>query len=142
MSANIPHEVVKTYNLGRARIEFWDNGITYLAFVPETEVDIELARAVFTIMKQNQQQGERPLILIDMGKYTTLSKEARELSYSPEGLGLTRISAIVVHSLAQRLMINLMADLKASHSIKVKAFRTPGDAREWLLRQKAKRRNK
>ncbi|HLP11662.1 MAG TPA: hypothetical protein VK177_06975 [Flavobacteriales bacterium] len=129
------HSVLETHDLHSATIEIWDNGIYYVHFLPESEVGIELARKAFQLLKEKHQNTPM-YIMIEMGKYTVLTKEAREFAYSEEGLSLNRVSAIVVHSIAQRLMVNLMAELKSNHAIKVKAFKNHEEAEEWLLNQK------
>jgi hypothetical protein len=128
--------VLDSHDLGRAKIEFWDNGIAYIHFLPETEVDIDLAIRVLNVFRKKQVNTNPFFVMIEMGKYSVLTKEARELAYSNEGLKLNRVSAIIVHSLAQRLMVKLMAEFKAKHAIKVSVFKNPAEAEQWLLTQK------
>jgi len=75
---------------------------------------------------------------VDPGKFTTITKEAREYSQRPESNSTTLANAVVVKSLAQRILINFMIAVIHQQTMKMKIFDSKEKAIEWLLSQDTK----
>ena len=83
------------------------------------------------LLNLNQRQKIKFLILVESGETTSISKEAREFKSRPENNELAIASAVVVKSLAQRLLINFIIRLQKNK--KTKMFDNKHKAIEWLL---------
>ncbi len=75
---------------------------------------------------------------MDPGKFTSLTKEAREFSQRPESNEMTLATAVVIRSLAQRIVINFMISVMHQQAMKMRMFESEEKAVEWLLAQNNK----
>ena len=78
--------------------------------------------------------GQPYAVLVDGGTYTTISKEARELSASKEFAQKTIAKALLVRNLGQRIVGQFYIKVNKPH-IKTKIFSDREKAIEWLNRQ-------
>ena len=88
------------------------------------------------IHKANQKlcEGNKYSLLVIIGKYSTVSPEARELSANKE-LSKNRISlAFVSNSLAAKLMVNFFIKFNRPNT-PTKLFTDEGEAIRWLKRK-------
>ncbi len=72
-------------------------------------------------------------ILVEPGRYTSISKEAREFSTVPERNNMTAASAVLVRSLAHRIVINFLINFIQKQNMKMRMFDSREKAIEWLL---------
>ena len=71
-------------------------------------------------------------ILVEPGRYTSISKEAREFSTVPERNAMTAASAVLVRSLAHRIVINFLINFIQKQNMKMRMFDSREKAIEWL----------
>ena len=97
------------------------------------------SRDIVQIHKAKLTMGgnEKHAVLLLSGKETTITKQAREIS-GHQDIGTNRkAKAIVVNSLAQRIIGNFFMRMQRSES-KVKIFNTENEAHLWLNAMMAK----
>ena len=70
---------------------------------------------------------------MDPGKFTSLTKEAREFSQKSESNEMTLATAVIIRSLAQRIVINFMITMMHHQTMKMKMFDSKEKAIAWLL---------
>ncbi|MGZ3899915.1 MAG: DUF7793 family protein [Bacteroidia bacterium] len=70
-------------------------------------------------------------VLVDSGMYTSISKEARELTASKEFSQNTVAKALLVHTLGHRIVGQFYLKINKPH-INTKIFSDRGKAIEWL----------
>jgi hypothetical protein len=119
-----------------AWFEFWDNGITYIKLDDGITVELEDAKRHLNILQSRYNGKDKFKVLVDPGKYTNLSKEAREFSGRPESNALTTASAVMVRTLAHRILINFMINFVKKQTMKMRMFDNKEKAIHWLLAQK------
>jgi hypothetical protein len=73
------------------------------------------------------------LVLVEPGRYTSISKEAREFSTLPESNNMTMASAVIVKSIAHRIIINFIINFIRQQNMKMRMFDDKNKAIEWLL---------
>ena len=121
---------MKRVKTPKAEISLLDNYIVRMQifdYIHLEEEDI----LEFNTIKIELTDGQAYKELFVSGKYTSLSKEARELLAKKE-MGLNRIAkAIVVTSLAQRFIANFIRKFNKSKS-KVKVFNSEEEAMQWF----------
>lgn len=100
-----------------------------------TEVDLEISVAQYFILKENYVHPKKLYVLVEPGRETTITKEAREFSSRPESNAMTRAIAVVNHSLAQRMVINVIITFIRKQT-KMRAFSNVDEAVAWLLAYK------
>jgi hypothetical protein len=135
VAKTISHTVTKEFKFPTSKIEFWNNGIVFLEIQPNTEIDLDISVEHFKTLQNNQNGSDQYYILVDPGKFTTLTKEAREFSAKPESNAMTNAVAVIIHSLAQRIIINFHSRFISRQKMKMKAFQSQAEAMEWLLQQ-------
>ena len=107
-------------------VEFFDTGEPI-----QCSIEIEDTIAQYEFFKFKADGKIKFLILVESGETTSISKEAREFKSRPENNELAIASAVVVKSLAQRLLINFIIRLQKNK--KTKMFDNKHKAIEWLL---------
>lgn len=136
MESNLNHTILKSYELKSSKIEFWEEDLVYIDIYPSTEIDIDEAKSQYKILKENRKNDQLYFVLVDSGKFTTITKEARDFSAKPESNDMTYALAVVIYSLAQRLIINFHSRFISRQKMKLKAFQNKEDALSWLLELK------
>lgn len=127
------HKVLESHRHRISNIEFWDNGIIYIKLDDNEEIRLEDSMAQYEFLKSKFDGKNRFKILVEPGRYTEISKEAREFSAQPESNKMTMASAVVVKSLAHRIMINFIINFTRQGNMKMKMFESKEKAIEWLL---------
>ena len=127
------HKVLESHRHRISTIEFWDNGIIYIKLDDNEEVRLEDSKAQFDFLKSKFDGINRFKVLVEPGRYTEISKEAREFSAQPESNKMTMASAVVVKSLAHRIIINFIINFTRQEAMKMKMFESKEKAIEWLL---------
>lgn len=130
---NTNFKVLESFQRGIAHIECWDNGIIYFKTDDYSETQLEDSVFQYEYLKSKFDGKNKLKILVEPGKFSTITKEAREFSTKPETNKMTMASAVVVSSLAQRLLISFIINLTQKQNMKMKIFETKQKALEWLL---------
>lgn len=131
MILSLNYKVIKQYSHEDCDIEFWDNGIVYFKLKNDVEVTYPMSVANYKVLKDNYQPHKKFYILVESGKDTTITKEAREFSSRPETNAFTKAVAVVTQSMAQRMVINVIISFIRKQT-KMKAFSNREEALKWL----------
>ncbi|MES2131038.1 MAG: hypothetical protein V4506_01745 [Bacteroidota bacterium] len=114
-------------------INVWDNGIMYVQVPGDTVVELKHVKGQYEFFKERYDQKNKFLILVESGHDSTLTKEAREFSSLPETNAMTGATAVVVKSLAERLIINFIINITNRLAMKIRLFDSREKAVKWLL---------
>ncbi|MFZ5552827.1 MAG: hypothetical protein ACOZCO_06910 [Bacteroidota bacterium] len=126
--------IIKTVEYPSAIIEFWDNGIVYFRLTDDYEIDVKDSINNSEAMLQNPPVGfKKYLVLVEPGKKTTITKEAREESERSKAHALTQAMAVVSGNLPQRIIVNFIFRFFRKKGMSVKLFSDRDKAIEWLL---------
>ncbi len=136
MTTTKPYKVLSTNKDRISTTEFWDNGIIFIKINDSCEVDLIDSKAQYNFLLSKYNGKNKHRILVDTGRFTTISKEAREFSQLPESNEMTLATAVIVRSLAQRIVINFIISVIHQQTMKMKMFDKREKAIEWLLAQK------
>lgn len=79
----------------------------------------------------NLTKGKKYVILVNSGNFSTITKEARELSASKEFMQNTIAKALLVNSLAQLIIGRFYIKINKPH-IKTELFKDRNEAIKWL----------
>lgn len=127
------HQVKEVYQKGISRIETWDNGIVYIKIEDGVEIQLEDSEIQYNYLHDRYDGINKYLILVDPGQHTSITKEAREFSNKPEKNEMTKATAVVVKSLAHRLIINFIIKFIHQQTMKMRMFDDREKAIQWLL---------
>ncbi len=116
-----------------SRVEFWDNGIIFIKIDDNSEIDLADSKTQYDFLFSKFDGKNKHKILVEPGRYTTLTKEAREFSQRPESNAMTLRTAVIVKSLAHRIVINFIIGFIRQQSMKMRMFDNKSKAIEWLL---------
>ncbi len=116
-----------------ATIDFWDNGITNLRIEDNVEVTLKDAEEQYEILRSRYDGKIKYRILVEPGRYTSISKEARDFSTVPERNAMTLANAVVVRSLAHRIIINFLINFIRKQNMRMRMFDSKEKGIEWLL---------
>ena len=130
------HKVLKVYKDRISQIEVWDNGIFFIKLEDHIVVELEDSKRQLEYLRAHFDGVNKMRVLVEPGKYTDITKEAREFSSRPESNVMTMASAVIVKSLAHRLIINFIINFTRQQSMKMKMFEDKEKAIEWLLNLK------
>lgn len=109
------------------------SGIIEICIDDNTNIDVE---EVSHIKEMNMKlaNGKKYAVLVNSGNFTTITKEARELTASKEFVKNTIAKALLVHSLAQLIIGRFYIRINKPH-IKTHLFKDRDKAIEWLKKQ-------
>lgn len=116
-----------------AKIELWDNGIVFIKIDDNAEVSLIDSKKQYEFLKSKYDGKNKLKVLVVPGRYTNISKEAREFSTIPENNEMTVASAVVVRSLAHRIIINFIISINRQQTMKMRMFDNKEKAIDWLL---------
>lgn len=114
-------------------IEIWDNGIVFIRIDDNSEVSLQDSKDQQAFLKAKYDGQNKHLVLVEPGRYTSISKEAREFSTLPESNNMTMASAVIVKSIAHRIIINFIINFIRQQNMKMRMFDDKNKAIEWLL---------
>ena len=114
-------------------IEIWDNGIVFIRIDDNCEVSLQDSKDQQAFLKAKYDGQNKHLVLVEPGRYTSISKEAREFSTLPESNNMTMASAVIVKSIAHRIIINFIINFIRQQNMKMRMFDNKEKAIEWLL---------
>ncbi len=130
------HSVIESHRDRTALIEFWDNGIIFIKIDDNVQVELEDSERQYNFLRSKFNGVNKLRVLVEPGRFTSISNEAREFSAAPERNAMTIGSAVLVKSLAHRIVINFMINFIRKQSMKMRMFDSKEKAIEWLLELK------
>jgi hypothetical protein len=127
-------KAIKTAN---TNIHVDDEGIIHIIMNDNSHIEYEETVQQFEFCAANCEIG-KCIILVDSGKFSTISKEAREFSNRKESVDLSYAQAVVVHNVAQRIIINFLKTFYNNNGPleKMKVFTDRQKAYQWLMEKK------
>jgi len=123
----------KTIRQRITTLEFLSNGIVYIKIDDNCEMTLEDSKGHYKVLKDNYDGMTKYRILVEPGRYTSISPEARAFSANPDNNEMTIASAVLIKSLAHRLIINFLINVTQKHIMKMRMFESKKKAMEWLL---------
>jgi hypothetical protein len=127
------YKILESKTQGITTIERWDNGIVFIRTEDHSQMDADDVSFHFEYILSLGVKNNSLKILTEPGLYSSISKEARELSAKPEMNKFTLGSAVVVKSVAQRLLINFIITFTHKQQMKMKIFDSREKAIDWLM---------
>lgn len=127
------YSVVETISDRASIIEFWDNDIICIKLKDNVQIELEDSKKQYLFLKSKFDGINKHLILVETGLDTSISKEAREFASKPESNEMTRATAVIVKSLAHRIIINFIIKFTHQQKMKMKMFDDKQKAIDWLL---------
>ncbi len=113
--------------------EVWSNGIIFMKLKDNVQIEYEDSVNQFEFLKARAHGEHSCLVLVEAGRYTNISKEAREFSTQPEINLYTKATAVIVKSLAHRILINFIINFTRQQTMKMRMFDDKEKAIQWLL---------
>ena len=133
MTLEKTYSVIESRQDRIAQIEFWDNGIIFIKLEDNVQVEYEDSKNQHRFLEKKYDGINKHIILVETGIDTTLSKEAREFSTRPETNEMTKATAVIVKSLAHRIIINFIINFTHQQAMKMRMFDNKQKAIDWLL---------
>lgn len=127
------YSVIESITDRASTIEFWDNDIIFIKLKDDIQIEVEDSKKQYLFLKSKFDGIHKHLILVESGVDTCISKEAREFSSKPESNEMTKATAVIVKSLAHRIIINFLIKLTHQQTMKMKMFDDKQSAINWLL---------
>lgn len=136
MTTATTHTILETHRKRVVTIEFWDNGIICMKLDDNEMLELEDSKSNFDFLLSKFDGKNKHRILVEPGRYTEISKEAREYSSQVDSNAMTLGTAVIVRTLAHRIMINFIINFTRQSSMKMKMFDNRDKAIEWLMNLK------
>lgn len=130
------YTILETHTVEMFTIHFWDNGIVHVEVAGNVVVDVKHIKAQYEFLKARYDHKNKFSILVESDYDSTLTKEAREYSSLPETNAMTLATAVVVKSLAERIIINFIINITSRQAMKIRLFDSRDKAITWLLSNK------
>lgn len=127
------YSILESHHDNISLIEFWDNGITYIKIDDNAQVELKDSQNQFNYLNSKYDEKNKFRILVETGRYTSISKESREFATVPERNEMTLATAVIVKSLAHRLVINFIINFTNQQTMKMRMFDNKQKAINWLL---------
>jgi hypothetical protein len=116
-----------------SHVDFWDNGIICIKLKPHVNIEIEDIKAQRLFLSQKFDGINKHLVLVETSIHSSISKEGREFAAKPETHPVTKAVAVLVNSLADRIIINFIINFSGKQNTKMKMFDNKQKAIAWLL---------
>ncbi len=127
------YTILETHIVEMFTIHILDNGIVHIEVAGDSVVDVKHLRAQRAFFKARFDGKNKFSILVESGYDSTLTKEAREYTSLPESNAMTLATAVVVKSLAERIIINFIINITSRQAMKIRLFDHKENAMRWLL---------
>ncbi|MCW3077640.1 MAG: hypothetical protein JWO32_2249 [Bacteroidetes bacterium] len=114
----------------------WDNGILYILLEDNVTIELKDSERQLEFLKSKFDGTNKMRVLVESGRYTEISKEAREFSSQPGVNSMTLATAVIVKSLAHRIIINFIINFTRQQAMKMRMFDNKEKAIDWLLNLK------
>lgn len=125
--------VIESHRDKTSNIEFWDNGIIFIKIDDNSEISLQDSKNQYAFLLSKFDGKNKHKVLVEPGRYTTISKEAREFSTLPDSNEMTIATAVMVKSLAHRIVINFIINFIRQQNMKMRMFDDKNKAIQWLL---------
>ncbi len=129
----VKYNVIESLEDRASTIEFWDNNIIFIKLKDNIQVELEDSKKQHLFLKSKYDGIHKYIILVETGLDTSISKEAREFVSKAESNEMTQATAVIVKSLAHRIIINFIIKITHQQTIKMKMFDDKQKAINWLL---------
>ena len=116
------YSVIESVEDRVSNIDFWDNGIIFIKLKNNIQIELEDANKQFLYLKGKYDGVHKHIILVEPGLDTSISKEAREFSTNPQSNEMTAATAVIVKSLAHKILINFIKKFTHKQTKKMKMF--------------------
>ena len=129
----IKYNIIESVEDRASNIEFWDNDIIFIKLRDGIQIELEDSKKQYFFLKSKYDGIHKHIILVETGLDTSISKEAREFASKPESNEMTQATAVIVKSLAHRIIINFIIKITHQQTMKMKMFDDKQKAINWLL---------
>lgn len=129
----IKYNIIESVEDRASTIEFWDNDIIFIKLREGIQIELEDSKKQHLFLKAKYDGINKHLILVETGLDSSISKEAREFASKPESNEMTQATAVIVKSLAHRIIINFIIKITHQQTMKMKMFDDKQKAINWLL---------
>ena len=136
MVETLTYTILESHRDRISSIEFWDNGIIYIKLDDNEVIELEDSIKQYEFLLSKFDGKNKHRVLVEPGRYTDISKEAREFSTKTDSNLMTLGSAVIVKTLAHRIVINFIINFTRQTSMKMKMFDNKEKAIEWLMNLK------
>ena len=116
-------------------VEFRENALVFFKLDDHVTITLDDAKLHTQYLRERYNGINKFRVLIDPGKYTDLSKEAREFSSLPENNSMTSACAVIVKSMAHRLVMNFIIKFSKAQPVEYQLFENEEKAIDWLKQQ-------
>lgn len=120
---------MQEYKFKWGRVLYFEEGILCVEYVDDYMVDEEDVIEFHAIFNK-QAEKENLKLLVLPGQNTSATREARE--YSQNSVLNSSGEAIVIHSLAQRIISNFYISFRNKADYPIKMFNSKDEAVKWL----------
>lgn len=127
------YSVFESHTDAISHMDFWDNGIICIKLKPHVNIELEDIKEQRLFLYGRYNGINKHLILVETNIHSTISKEAREFAAKPETHPVTKAVAVLVNSLANRIIINFIIKFSRKQTTKMKMFDSKQKAIDWLL---------
>ena len=127
------YRVIESYQQRASAIEFWNNSIVYIKLNDNIQIELEDSKNQFQLINSKYDGVNKNLILVEIGNDCSISKEAREFGERPESNEMTKAMAVIVKSLAHRIIINFIMKFTRQQGMRMRMFDDKQKAIDWLL---------
>lgn len=132
MTVSLDKKIIAHYILRTSEIIFFEGNFVWVKIKDEVEIQYEDSEEQFQLFKKHYTPNDRFVVLIEPGRYTSITKEAREIGLRKESNEMSIAIAVIIHSLAQRLIINFQSKFVSKTKTQMRAFDTKEEAMTWL----------
>jgi hypothetical protein len=120
---------VKEYKFNWGRIYYLEEDILCLEYIDDYIVDEDNVIEFHAVFNKEAEQRKLKLLVLP-GQNTTATREARE--YSQHSILNSLGEAIIINSLAQRIISNFYISFKNKADYPIKMFNSKDEAVKWL----------
>lgn len=121
----------KLIELEHSTILFREDGIVQVDFIDELLLDLKECKELLSYYSKVLVKQKVPNLHV-LGKYTNVTKEARDFSASKDGLKHSLAKAYVLKSLAHKILANYYIKFNQP-KVPTQFFNTKEEATIWLL---------
>jgi septin family protein len=127
-----PVTILETHQLRTGYVHVRSDGIVYIRIYDDVEVDVEDSKEHYEIVKRVF-NGVPGYVITESGLNSSVTKEVREFVNTIPVI--SKAEAIIVNSLAQRIMSNFIIKFHYSRDRNIKVFNSLDAAVEWIKKQ-------
>ena len=121
---------METIDLKNVTVSLLEEGILHIHLKPHTEITMTDALLALEAMEKLSGGKKRP-VFIDAGEFSSVDKEVREFSASPESNIFTIADAIAYDNIAQKLVAGFYL-VQNKPTVPTKLFADKAEAMLWL----------